>query len=98
MRSGFGWAASILQAGKVRSEFRSRRSAMRIVVYGATGNSGREIVKELLSRGHEVVAVARNVAAVPAQPKLTAKTDDLYSVEKIAETIAGADAVVSAYA
>jgi hypothetical protein len=71
---------------------------MRVVVYGATGNSGREIVKELLSRGHEVVAVARNVASVPAQPKLTAKTDDLSNVDKIAETIAGADAVVSAYA
>ena len=71
---------------------------MRVVVYGATGNSGREIVKELLARGHEVVAVARNVAAVPAQPKLTAKTDDLSSVDKIAETITGADVVVSAYA
>ena len=71
---------------------------MRVVVYGATGNSGREIVKELLSRGHEVVAVARNVAKVPAEPKLTAKSDDLSSVDKIAETIAGADVVVNAYA
>jgi hypothetical protein len=71
---------------------------MRVVVYGATGNSGREIVKELLARGHEVVAVARNVASVPAQPKLTAKTDDLSNVDTIAATIAGADAVVSAYA
>ncbi|HEX4651632.1 MAG TPA: NAD(P)H-binding protein [Granulicella sp.] len=71
---------------------------MRVVVYGATGNSGREIVKELLARGHEVVAVARNVAAVVAQPKLTAKTDDLSNVDTIAETIAGADVVVSAYA
>jgi putative NADH-flavin reductase len=71
---------------------------MRVVVYGATGNSGREIVKELLSRGHEVVAVARNVAAVQPQPKLTAKTGDLSDVDKIAETIAGADVVVNAYA
>jgi putative NADH-flavin reductase len=71
---------------------------MRVVVYGATGNSGREIVKELLSRGHEVVAVARDVAKVPAQPKLTATTDDLSNVDKIAKTIAGADVVVSAYA
>jgi uncharacterized protein len=97
MRSGFGWTASTLQAesfGRIPFE----ETAMRIVVYGATGNSGREIVKELLARGHEVVAVARNVAKVPAQPKLTAKTDDLSSVDKIAETIAGADVVVSAYA
>jgi uncharacterized protein len=34
---------------------------MNVVVYGATGNSGSEIVKELLSRGHKVTGVARNV-------------------------------------
>jgi uncharacterized protein len=71
---------------------------MRIVVYGATGNSGREIVKELLARGHEVVAVARKVDAVPAQHGLTPKGDDLSNVDKIAGIIDGADVVVSAYA
>ncbi len=35
---------------------------MNVVVYGATGNSGSEIVKELLRRGHKVTAVARKVA------------------------------------
>jgi putative NADH-flavin reductase len=71
---------------------------MRVVVYGATGNSGREIVKELLARGQEVVAVARNVASLEAKPGLTTKQDDLSDVDKIAATIAGADVVVSAYA
>jgi uncharacterized protein len=71
---------------------------MRVVVYGATGNSGREIVKELLSRGHAVTAVARNVTSLEAKPGLTAKADDLSNVDTIAATIAGADAVVSAYA
>jgi len=71
---------------------------MRVVVYGATGNSGGEIVKELLARGHEVVAVARNVASLEAKPGLTTKTDDLSNVDTIAASIAGADAVVSAYA
>ena len=32
---------------------------MNVVVYGATGNSGSEIVKELLRRGHKVTGVAR---------------------------------------
>lgn len=71
---------------------------MRVVVYGATGNSGREIVKELLSRGHAVTAVARNVTSLEAKPGLTVKSDDLSKVDTIAATIAGADAVVSAYA
>jgi putative NADH-flavin reductase len=97
MRSSFGWAAFYF-AAEVSVRIQFEETAMRVVVYGATGNSGREIVKELLSRGHEVVAVARNVAAVPAQPKLTAKSGDLSDVDKIAETIAGADVVVNAYA
>jgi putative NADH-flavin reductase len=97
MRSSFGWAAFYF-AAEVSVRIQLEETAMRVVVYGATGNSGREIVKELLSRGHEVVAVARNVAAVAAQPKLTAKSGDLSDVDKIAETIAGADVVVNAYA
>lgn len=71
---------------------------MRVVVYGATGNAGREIVKELLARGHAVTAVARNVASLEGKLGLTTRQDDLSNVDKIAETIAGADVVVSAYA
>jgi putative NADH-flavin reductase len=72
--------------------------AMRVIVYGATGNSGREIVKELLARGHQVTGVARHVDSLAAQPGLTVKTGDLSDVGKIAVTIDGAEVVVSAYA
>ena len=70
---------------------------MNVVVYGATGNSGSEIVKELLARGHKVTGVARKVDSLKDKPGVTAKTDDLSNVEKIAEIIKGADAVVTAY-
>ena len=33
---------------------------MRVVLYGATGMIGSRILKELLSRGHTVTAVARD--------------------------------------
>ena len=69
---------------------------MNVVVYGATGNSGRSILKELTSRGHHVTAVARDTSKVPSSVK--AVKDDLSSVEAIASIIAGADVVVSAYA
>jgi uncharacterized protein len=71
---------------------------MNVVVYGATGNSGSEIVKELLSRGHNVTAVARKVDSLKAEEGLTVKTDDLSNVDAIAAIIKGADVVVSAYA
>ena len=70
---------------------------MNVVVYGATGNSGSEIVKELLSRGHKVTGVARKVDALKGKPGVTAKADDLSNVDAIAAIIKGADAVVSAY-
>lgn len=69
---------------------------MKVVVYGATGKSGSRIVTELLSRGHNVTAVARNTAGLPAGVK--AEQDDLSNVDRIAAVISGADAVVSAYA
>jgi len=70
---------------------------MNVVVYGATGNSGSEIVKELLARGHKVTGVARKVDSLKDKPGVTAKTDDLSNVDKIAAIIKGADAVVSTY-
>jgi uncharacterized protein len=70
---------------------------MNVVVYGATGNAGKEIVKELLARGHHVTGVARNIDSLKAIPGVTAKTDDLSHVDAIAAIIKGADVVVSAY-
>ena len=35
---------------------------MRITVLGSTGNVGRRVVAEALSRGHEVTAVVRDSA------------------------------------
>ncbi len=69
---------------------------MNVVLYGATGNSGQRILKELTNRGHHVTAVARDTSKIP--PTAKAVKDDLSSVEAIASIIAGADVVVSAYA
>lgn len=69
---------------------------MKVVVYGATGKTGSRIVAELLSRAHNVIAVARDTAGLPAGVK--AEKDDLSDVDRIAAVISGADTVVSAYA
>src|SRR6202022_2337218 len=73
-----------------------RRIKMNVVLYGATGNSGQRILKELTNRGHHVTAVARDTSKIPSTVK--AVKDDLSSVEAIASIISGADVVVSAYA
>jgi putative NADH-flavin reductase len=70
---------------------------MNVVVYGATGNSGSEIVKELLARGHKVTGVARNVEKLKDVAGVTAKSDDLSNVDAVAAIMKGADVVVSAY-
>lgn len=69
---------------------------MKVVLYGATGNSGQRILRELTSRGHQVTGVARNTSKLPST--ITTVKDDLSSAEAIASIIAGADVVVSAYA
>ena len=71
---------------------------MHIALYGATGNSGSRILTELLSRGHQVTAIARDPAKLAPRPGLTVVQGDLASVDGIAGKIKGADAVVSAYA
>lgn len=72
---------------------------MKVALYGATGKSGSRILKELISRGHKVIAIARNPSKVP-QPdgSVLVRQDDLSDPQKIAAAVAGADAVVSAYA
>ena len=68
---------------------------MKVVLYGASGNSGSRILHELQSRGHEVIAVVRNPDRLPAGTQSV--RDDLSSVDRIAEIVAGSDAVISAY-
>ena len=69
---------------------------MKVVLFGATGKSGTRLLQELVSRGHDVTAAARDVGKLPKNVK--AKQDDLSDAKRTAETIRGADAVISAYA
>jgi len=72
---------------------------MKIALYGATGKSGSRILNELVSRGHEVVAIARDPAKVSAdRAGVSVRQDDLSDPAKIAAAVDGVDAVVSAYA
>lgn len=71
---------------------------MKVALYGATGQAGSRILKELVSRGHKVIAIARNPASLTERgPDVLVRKDDLSDPKSIAAAIDGADAVVSAY-
>lgn len=69
---------------------------MKVAVLGASGRAGSEITRELASRGHEVVAIARKPDAIPSIDGVTAHAGDAADPATILPLIKGADAVVSA--
>lgn len=70
---------------------------MNIVLFGATGMIGSRILKELVSRGHKVTAVVRDVSRVPSVPGVEAVQGDVLNPAAVAEAAKGSDAVISAY-
>ena len=71
---------------------------MKVVLFGATGLSGSRLLNELVSRGHQVTAVARDPSKLSATANVLVKQDDLSDARRTADVIRGADAVISAYA
>ena len=70
---------------------------MNIALIGATGFVGSAVLTELLSRGHRVTALARTPSKITPQASLTVVQADALDAAQVAQAVAGADAVVSAY-
>jgi putative NADH-flavin reductase len=69
---------------------------MKIAVIGATGMIGQRIVREALSRGHQVTAVARKPKPEAELGGAAFVAADSTDAESIAAAVRGHDAVVSA--
>jgi putative NADH-flavin reductase len=54
-----------------------KENDMKVALYGSTGKAGSRILKELVSRGHRVTAIARNPAKLEGVAGITTKKDDL---------------------
>ena len=67
-----------------------------IVVFGGTGYAGSAITHEALSRGHQVVAVARDTTKLDPADGLTLAQGDAFDADFVAEVTKGADVVVVA--
>jgi putative NADH-flavin reductase len=68
-----------------------------IVIFGGTGMIGQRAVREALSRGDKVTAVARDTSRITDQdPNLTVKAGDVTDPQSVVALAAGADVVISA--
>jgi putative NADH-flavin reductase len=70
---------------------------MRLLVFGATGGTGRQTVEQALAQGHQVTAFVRQPAALAIQhPDLTVVQGDAQGKEAVRKVMPGHDVVVSA--
>ena len=68
-----------------------------VLLIGATGFVGSAVLNELVSRGHKVTAVARNVEKVAKSELLDVVKEDVANVDAIAKLAEGKDTIISAY-
>ena len=68
-----------------------------VLLIGATGFVGSAVLNELVSRGHKVTAVARNVEKVAKSELVDVVKEDVANVDAIAKLADGKDAIISAY-
>ena len=71
---------------------------MKIALIGATGNVGSHVLKEALSRGHQVTANVRDASKLPeGQSNVTANETDVTDTAALTAALRGHDAVISAF-
>ncbi len=73
-----------------------RGEAMKIIVFGASGGTGRELVRQGTTMGHEVTAFVRNPQSIGGIPAIRAAVGDARDGDAVAAAVQGQDAVLSA--
>lgn len=69
---------------------------MKLVIFGATGGIGRELVKQALAAGHDVTAFVRNPAKLNPAPRLRMVAGNALDADAVGSAIAGQETVLSA--
>jgi putative NADH-flavin reductase len=78
------------------SQIREESKPMRIAIFGASGRTGNLLTKNALAAGYEVTALLRRPAEFPFRDQVRVVSGDAFDAVAIAETLSGADAVLSA--
>jgi putative NADH-flavin reductase len=71
---------------------------MKLTLLGATGPTGRQVLEQALSAGHEVTVLVRSLDRLPesARDRVTAVTGDATRAEDVERALAGSEVVISA--
>lgn len=70
---------------------------MKVVVFGASGGTGRLLVQQALEQGHEVTAFVRSPEKLDiTHPHLTVVKGDVRNAGEVEQSLAGQDAAISA--
>ena len=69
---------------------------MKIIVFGATGGTGKLIVTQALAKGHSVTAFVRNPDGLPQDPHLRVIQGDVFDFGTVVNAVRGHRAVLSA--
>ena len=70
---------------------------MNVLIFGATGGTGQQLVEQALAQGHSVTAFARTPAAITTQhPNLHVAQGDVLDYSTVVAAMHGQDAVLSA--
>jgi putative NADH-flavin reductase len=77
---------------------RGTHGSLKLLVLGATGGTGLEIVRQAIEHGHSVTAFVRSPERLkPFQERVTVKQGDLLNSAELERAIIGHDAVVSGF-
>jgi putative NADH-flavin reductase len=80
-----------------RSSAAPRKNPARILIVGATGGTGRQLVTQALERGYEVTALVRDPSRLQVvHPRLTAIQGDVLDEGSVEAAMHGQEAVLSA--
>ena len=70
---------------------------MKIALIGGSGFVGSALLEELLRRGHQVTALARNPAKLAARKGLAVVSANALDAAQVSQAVVGHEAVISAY-
>ena len=68
---------------------------MKLLVFGATGGTGKKLIEQGLAQGHRITAYVRNPKAISECQNLTVVKGELFDHKAIKEAMEGQDAVIS---